>query len=328
MTDQPAAAPVEQLVAGALALDKWPLAQLVRIFEDQRPGALATRAAAMAALDAAGAAPRAMVAGFTGTPGSGKSTLVGEIAARLVARAEHTAVAVLAIDPTSHRSGGSILGDRTRVHFPIGERRLYFRSQPSDRELGGIGRATYPVIRLLERLFDFVLVETVGIGQSEVEIERVADRVYLVLQPLGGDHIQFMKAGIMEVPHAFILNKCDVGPAARRSYHALRSSIDFARPGEEHPPPIYRTSALSGEGIDEVLDDLAAHRTVRDAAARRERDRYFFEKWVRDEYGRFGLGLLEAQGGALGLLDAAGTFEAAQAAYRAPVSPLDTPAVR
>jgi LAO/AO transport system kinase len=312
---------LDELVAGAIALEKWPLARLVRLFEDARPEAVPGKAAAIAALEAHGALPRAMVAGFTGTPGSGKSTLVGELAARMVARDPAVSVAVLAIDPSSHRSGGSILGDRTRVHFPIGERRLYFRSQPSDRELGGMGRATYPVVRVLERLFDYVFVETVGIGQSEVEIERLADRVYLVLQPLGGDHIQFMKAGIMEVPHAFILNKCDVGAAARRSYHALRASIDFARPGEASPPPIFRTSALSGEGLDDVLADLAAHRTVRDPAGRRERDRYFLEKWVRDEYGRFGLELLERQGGAEGLLARAATFEAAQAAYRPPVAP-------
>ena len=312
---------LDELVAGAIALEKWPLARLVRLFEDARPEAVPGKAAAIAALEAHGALPRAMVAGFTGTPGSGKSTLVGELAARMVARDPAVSVAVLAIDPSSHRSGGSILGDRTRVHFPIGERRLYFRSQPSDRELGGMGRATYPVVRVLERLFDYVFVETVGIGQSEVEIERLADRVYLVLQPLGGDHIQFMKAGIMEVPHAFILNKCDVGAAARRSYHALRASIDFARPGEASPPPIFRTSALSGEGLDDVLADLAVHRTVRDPAGRRERDRYFLEKWVRDEYGRFGLELLERQGGAEGLLARAATFEAAQAAYRPPVAP-------
>lgn len=312
---------LDELVAGAIALEKWPLARLVRLFEDARPEAVPGKAAAIAALEAHGALPRAMVAGFTGTPGSGKSTLVGELAARMVARDPAVSVAVLAIDPSSHRSGGSILGDRTRVHFPIGERRLYFRSQPSDRELGGMGRATYPVVRVLERLFDYVFVETVGIGQSEVEIERLADRVYLVLQPLGGDHIQFMKAGIMEVPHAFILNKCDVGAAARRSYHALRASIDFARPGEASPPPIFRTSALSGEGLDDVLADLAAHRTVRDPAGRRERDRYFLEKWVRDEYGRFGLELLERQGGAEGLLARAATFEAAQAAYRPPIAP-------
>lgn len=315
------AAGVADLVAGALAREKYPLARLIRLFEDPRPGALEAKAAAIAEFEARGAAPQAMVAGFTGTPGSGKSTLVGELAARMVATDPGASVAVLAVDPSSHRSGGSILGDRTRVHFPVGERRLFFRSQPSEQELGGMGRATYPVIRVLERLFSYVFIETVGIGQSEVEVERVADRVYLVLQPMGGDQVQFMKAGIMEVPHAFILNKCDVGAAARRSYHALRASIDFARPGEAEPPPIFRVSALSGEGVDEVLADLRAHRAVHDAAARRERDRYFLERWVRDEYGRFGLALLAEQGGAGELLGRAGGFEAAQAAYRAPVAP-------
>lgn len=221
-------AQLSELAGRAIELEKWPLAQLVRFFEDTRAEGLATKLAIVRELDGRGVRAKALVLGFTGTPGTGKSTLVGELARKLTATDERASVAVLAVDPSSYRSGGSILGDRTRVQFPAGERRLYFRSQASDQELGGIGRATYPVIRLLERFFDYVLVETVGIGQSEVEIERVADRVYLVLQPFAGDQVQFMKAGIMEVPHVFIMNKSDVGEPARRSLHALRAKIGRA----------------------------------------------------------------------------------------------------
>src|SRR5690606_6958306 len=116
--------------------------------------------------------------GITGTPGAGKSTLVGEMATRLVGADDHTAVAVLAVDPSSQISGGALLGDRTRVRFPAGEPRLFFRSQASDRELGGVSRTTFPVCRLLHRLFDVVFVETVGIGQSETEIQHVSDWTY------------------------------------------------------------------------------------------------------------------------------------------------------
>lgn len=313
------AAPAE-LVARALELEKWPLAQLIRRFEDTRAQAVPARLAIMRELEAQGARAKALVLGFTGTPGTGKSTLVGELARRLAATESAPSVAVLAIDPSSYRSGGSILGDRTRVHFPAGERRLYFRSQASDQELGGIGRATYPVIRLMERFFDFVLVETVGIGQSEVEIERVADRVYLVLQPFAGDQVQFMKAGIMEIPHVFVLNKCDVGDAAARSFYALRASVDFVRPGEASPPPILKTSAVTGEGLDALIDDIKQHHMPRSILVGRDREAYFFEKWVRDEYGRFGVDLLDGQGGASGLLATHGVFEAAQAAFRPPVA--------
>lgn len=310
---------LDQVVAAAVELEKWPLARLIGLFEDPRPQVLEPRQRVMALLDKRGLAPHAAVFGITGTPGTGKSTLLGEVAARLIQQDTSCRVAVLAVDPSSQRSGGSILGDRTRVHFPIGERRLFFRSQASDRELGGIGRATYSVVRLLERLFDYVFVETVGIGQSEIEVERLADRVYLVLQPLAGDQVQFMKAGIMEVPHVFILNKADAGEAARRSYYALRASIDFARPGEREPPLTLRTSAVSGEGIDQLVEDVCAHR-MRPAGTTEARERYFLEKWVRDEYGRFGLELLEQQGGASRLLTVGGTFEAAQAVYVTPIA--------
>jgi len=312
------ASALDALVERALDLDKWAVARLVRLFEDTRHEAIAQRVEVIEALEARGRPPRAFIAGLTGTPGAGKSTLVGEIGARLIQRSETRAVAALAIDPTSQRSGGAILGDRTRVRFPTEERRLYFRSQASERNLGGIGRNTYPVVRLLERLFDIVLIETVGIGQSEIEVEQVSDRVYLVLQPMGGDQIQFMKAGIMEVPDVFVLNKADAGAAARRTYHTLRSSIDFARPGETEPPQIIQTSAITGAGLDELVDDMEQHIDTRRSASRRAR--YFLEKWIDDEYGRLGLQLLEQQGGADALLSSNGTFEAAQAAYRPPVA--------
>lgn len=307
-----------ELVERAAHLEKWALGRLVRVFEDSRQDSIGARAAVLTQLSGIGLGQQATVFGITGTPGAGKSTLVGEVATRMVAAREEASVAVLAVDPTSHQSGGAMLGDRTRVRFPLEERRLFFRSQASERELGGIGRATYQVVRLLERLFRYVIVETVGIGQSEIEIERLADRVYLVLQPMGGDQVQFMKAGIMEVPDVFVLNKADVGEAARQSYHALRASIDFARPGGGEPPPIIQTSAVTGAGVDELAGDMAAHDAIGDAERRMERERYFFEKWVRDEYGRLGLELLAEQGGAAALVAKAGSFEAAQARYRGP----------
>jgi hypothetical protein len=207
-------------------------------------------------------------------------------------------IAVLAVDPSSQVSGGALLGDRTRMRFTPDERRLFFRSQASESDLGGLGPSSFQVCRLLTRLFDCVMIETVGIGQSEADIRHLADRVYLVLQPLGGDEVQFLKAGIIEVPHAFILNKSDE-PSSAASYHQLRSSMWLARPFDEDQPPIFRTSALTGAGLEELEADLLVRVRAPGAAGLAEREPYFFERWVDDEWGRVGRRFLAEQlGGA------------------------------
>ncbi|MBI3394281.1 MAG: protein kinase, partial [Spirochaetia bacterium] len=256
---------------------------------------------------------RAVFLGITGTPGAGKSTLIGELAVRLITLEQNKSAAVLAVDPSSRVSGGALLGDRTRVQFGIDERRLYFRSQSSDQELGGVGRGTFQVCRLLYYLFDYVFVETVGVGQNEIEIQNVADRTYLILQPLAGDQIQFMKAGIMEVPDVFVLNKCDEQEAANRSYYALRASLAYVRP-EGTEPPIIKTSARTGLGLDSLAAEM---RSVTPDSVRSmpQKEEYFFRKWVRDEFGRRGLHALDRTGGADSLLARAGSFEAAQSAF-------------
>lgn len=301
---------MRELATRALALDKRAIARLISLFEDRRLEAVAEREAVLEALE--DAPRRARFIGITGTPGAGKSTLVGELATRLIAGDDTTAAAVLAVDPSSQVSGGALLGDRTRVRFPAGEPRLFFRSQASDRELGGVSRATFPVCRLLSRLFDVVFVETVGIGQSEIEVQHVADWIYLLVQPLAGDQIQFMKAGIMEIPDAFILNKCDQREAAERTYHALHGSVRLARPGVD-PPRIHRTSAVTGEGIDEVVAEIRGLGAGPAGRSMAEKERIFFARWVRDEFGRTGLHLLERRGGGAGpYLADSGSYEAAQ----------------
>lgn len=300
--------------------DRYSIAQLITLFEDPRPVAHEKRHSVMQFLKASGRSHRATFSGITGTPGAGKSTLIGEIALRFVAADEKVRVAVLAVDPSSEVSGGALLGDRTRVRFPVDEPRLYFRSQASDRELGGISRTTFSVCRLLYHLFDHVLIETVGIGQNEIEVQHVADRVYLVLQPLAGDQIQFMKAGIMEIPDAFIINKSDQTEAARKTYYALKTSLSFVRPGEEHLP-IFRVSALTGLGLDELHADIQAKRDellasdrdgIRSDAELYRKEVFYFEKWVRDEYGRHGLRRLASVGGAGSYMDRHGGFDLAR----------------
>jgi len=256
----------------------------------------------------------AVMIGITGTPGAEKSSLLARLASELL-QTTSLSFAIVAVDPSSHVSGGALLGDRTRMRIAHDERRAFIRSQASATELGGIGPWTFQVCRLLSYCFDCVFIETVGVGQSESDIRHLADRVYLVLQPLAGDEVQFLKAGIMEVPHAFILNKCD-DASADRSYHQLRGSVGLARPADGDRVPIYRTSARAGIGIAElsagIVQDIAAHPNL----PPRDKEPYFFERWVRDEWGRVGVRILDnALGGARAYLEQTKSFEAAQVAF-------------
>lgn len=281
-----------RLIDAARALDKRAVAELVAIFEDSRPAARATRAAV---LDALG--PRVgVVLGITGTPGSGKSSLVARVVPEMLRGDPALSVGVVAVDPSSHISGGALLGDRTRVRFAPDERRTFFRSQASATELGGLAPTTYQVVRLISALFDVVIVETVGIGQSELDVRHLADHVVLVMQPLAGDEIQFLKAGIIEIPDRFVINKCD-DPAASTALRQLTSSLTLARPFDDERPPIHLTSARTGDGVPELC---AALSEVVDAGAHVDagrRDDFFFGRWVADEWGRVGTAYLRDTGG-------------------------------
>lgn len=306
----------ESLTQKALELDKFSLGRLISIFEDPKPEAAQLREEILYDIESSGRSREAWLLGFTGSPGAGKSTLIGEVALRIITRDNEKSVAVLAVDPSSKVSGGSLLGDRTRVRFPAGEKRLFFRSQASDLELGGVSRHTFQVCRLLSHIFDYVFIETVGIGQSEIEIEFVADRIYLVLQPLSGDQIQFMKAGIMEIPDVFIINKCDEAEAAQKSYNSLKASLNLSRPYGELEPKIIKASALTGVGIDAILDDIFSLTRSLARNARGAKEEYFFEKWVRDEYGRIGLKILHTLcGGASSYIKETGSFDRSQAEF-------------
>ena len=302
---------LSDLVARARALDKRAVASLIGTFEDTRPHAVEQRREVLRELTEAGA-NQASVVGITGTPGSGKSSLVAALVPHLLEVDPDITIGVLAVDPSSHVSRGALLGDRTRVRFAADERRSFFRSQASATELGGLAPTTYQVGRLMAALFDLVIVETVGIGQSELDIRYLADHVYLVLQPLGGDEIQYLKAGIIEIPDSFVLNKIDE-PAAKRTYHQLKASLSLARPFEEEHPPIFRTSAQTGEGIEELGASVLEVVGSSDGGDDARREQHFFGRWVRDEWGRTGTRFLAEQpGGVEAWLTSSGGYEAAQ----------------
>jgi LAO/AO transport system kinase len=281
----------------------------VSLFEDARPGALAERRRIIGELAAHPRRRRARLVGLTGPPGAGKSSLVGELAPRILALRPDRAIGVLAVDPSSPSTGGALLGDRVRVRFPPGDDRLFFRSQSSELELGGLGRHTFAVCRLLQHLFDLVLVETVGIGQSEIEVTRLVDRTILVLSPHWGDSIQLMKAGVMEVPDAVVLAKQDLAEAGRG---AATIEAELARRGR--PAVLHRVSVRTGLGLDGLAREIAAMEAPAEPPLA-GREPHFFARWVTGEFGRSGAAALEARGGSAGYLAAAGDLEAAIAAF-------------
>lgn len=298
-----------ELVAAARGGDKRAIARLVTIFEDGRAGAAAARSSILAEL---ADAPLGRVVGLTGAPGVGKSTLVGAVANALVDRGEPR-VAVVAVDPSSPLTGGALLGDRTRVRFGADDERLYFRSQASGAVTGGVARVTHQVCRVLARLFSTVLVETVGVGQGEIEIVRIADRTWLVVQPHGGDAIQFMKAGLMEVPDGFVVSKADLGTAAGTTASQLSSALRLAAPGAGDRPVIV-TSAFTGAGVAALAEAIAATPGGRLV----DKEPYFFERWIADEYGASGLRRLAALApSTAAYLASHGGLDAAQLAFAA-----------
>ncbi len=169
-----------------------------------------------------GEAP-AHIIGITGPPGVGKSSLLSRLVGMW--RARERSVAVLAVDPTSRRSGGALLGDRARIEVDPADRRLFIRSTAAGDRLGGLAPATRAAAGALAAAFDVVVIETVGVGQSETEVADVADTVAVVVQPGSGDVLQFLKSGIMEVPDVLVVSKADLGGVAERALADLRAAL-------------------------------------------------------------------------------------------------------
>jgi LAO/AO transport system kinase len=261
---------VERLVAG----DARAIARAISLVEDETPDG-ATLIAEIYARTG-----RAYLIGVTGPPGSGKSTLVDVLIGEI--RRAGLSVGVIAVDPTSPFTGGAILGDRVRMNAHFGDAGVFIRSMATRGHLGGLARATSDVALILDAAGkDIVIIETVGVGQDEVDIVRTADISIVLLVPGSGDDVQAIKAGIMEIADIFVVNKADREGADRVAQSvAANLSLQTFQPGD-WKPPILKTEATSGTGIDALWAEIGRYRE-HSADKRTARQRARQEARLRD----------------------------------------------
>ncbi len=263
-----------RLAAGVVGGDRRLLARAITLAESTRDDHQALAREVMAAL-----LPRtgqALRLGLTGSPGVGKSTLIEALGLHLVGLGHR--VAVLAIDPSSTVTGGSVLGDKTRMESLSNHPSAYIRPSPARGALGGVAAHTREAMLFVEAAgYDVVIVETVGVGQSETDVANLTDVFVLLQLPQAGDDLQAMKKGVVELADVIVYNKADIDPdGARRAISQMRGALTLLRPASKHwKPVVLRTSAAKGEGIDELWSTIVRCRDALaaggDLAAKRKR---------------------------------------------------------
>lgn len=271
-------------------------------------------AATQALLDAAWREPRAHVVGVTGPPGVGKSSLCAALVAAW--RRDGKTVGVIAVDPSSRTSGGALLGDRVRIVHDSADAGSFVRSMAARDRLGGLADQTLAAMVVMRALFDRVLIETVGVGQSETDVAGVADTVVFCVQPGSGDSLQFMKAGIVEIPHLIVVTKADLGTAAERARADVAGALSLAAAGEgaDWPVKALAVSSRSNVGMAALLDALDSHRAYmaedgRLVVARHRQSEGWVVESLRDRFGRDGIARLGRLGFDLALAPGVQPFQ-------------------
>lgn len=254
------AVPWEDLVAGVKKGNLRALAKMITRIENRDSG---WKDAMKAIYPHTGST---LVFGITGAPGAGKSTLTNKIALGLVARGYH--LGIIAVDPSSPFSGGALLGDRLRMQDIATIEGIFIRSMATRGTLGGLCQGARDVIRIMDAFGkDIVLIETVGVGQDEIEVVRAADLVLVVSVPGLGDGIQTLKAGIMEIADLFVVNKAD-REGADEVVSDIQAMLELSHEGEKARAPVLKTSAVTGEGIESLVDMLVKFKEGKERGAR------------------------------------------------------------
>ena len=300
MTVKPPDIRLDEILKG----EKAAVAQALNLLEDKKPSSLARRVKLVETLSL-NAKPERHVIGITGPPGVGKSTLLSRIIP--IYRDQKKSIGIITVDPSSKMSGGALLGDRTRISYDPKDTDIFIRSMAAGRHLGGLAWRTRQCLTLFESIYDRIIIETVGVGQSETEIEDVVDTVVSVVQPGSGDVLQFMKAGIMEIPHILVMNKADRKSLAEKSKNDLAAVASIASTDMEGwNLALSMTSALEGWGVDELVTAIEKHGLYLNEKNISEKRRQNRIKWVhmifRERFGSFGVDMLGGEKNILGLL--------------------------
>ena len=282
-----------ELAERLLARDRATVPEALNLVDDRRPERREAALALLERIEAGVAGGGAIRVGVTGAPGAGKSTLLDA-----VVRAERDrkrTLGIIAVDPSSQRTGGALLGDRLRMRSGASDPGVFVRSMAARDRLGGLAEATHAGVVILAAVFDVVFVETVGVGQSEADVVHLVDTLVFVTQPAGGDILQFMKAGVIEFPDVFVVNKADLGPDAERTAAELSAGLALAEGRDEGwRAPVILTSAREARGVDQLIDAIDGHRahleTSGALATRRERNRVAtLHQSLERRYGSYGI---------------------------------------
>ena len=285
--------PEPEALAGSVAAGaRGAVAEALNLLDDQRPQARQQAARFLALLPEEKLGEAGHLIGITGPPGAGKSSLTSALIR--VWRERQRSVGILAVDPSSPISGGALLGDRLRMMSGRMDGSVFVRSLACRGEVGGLSAEVWPMSVAMLAAFDTVLVETVGVGQKEIDVSKMSDTTCFVAQPGSGDSIQFLKAGIMEVPHILVVNKEDMGAAAQKTLSELRSTLRRGQDEDGWRVPALSASAARHSGIDTLADTLEEHRAwLVSKELLGKRRRRFQAEWVlkrlREEFGRFGI---------------------------------------